>query len=127
MPIIISLFTFPHIPDFLLPMPELSSSYLATKFLPPYLRPNVVTRDRLLDALSLFPGTRLVLVSAPAGYGKTTLLADWRRVLLGQGVSVAWLELDESDNNQGRFLMGVLQTLIAALPGEPQVTPDQSK
>ena len=105
-------------------MPDPSSSYLATKYLPPYLRPDVVVRRRLVDALALYPGVRLALVSAPAGYGKSTLLACWRRELLEQGAAVAWLALDESDNDLGRFLKGMLQALIAALADEPEVTPD---
>ncbi|PDV97910.1 hypothetical protein A9Q02_16935 [Candidatus Chloroploca asiatica] len=49
----------------------------------------------------LLAGRKLTLISAPAGYGKTTLAADWARQT---GVALAWLALDEQDNEYGRFL-----------------------
>jgi len=57
---------------------------------------------------------RLVLVTAPAGFGKTTLLSQWRDVLINQGERVAWLTLDESDNDVRRFLIGVIRSLEMA-------------
>lgn len=53
-------------------------------------------------------GRKVILVSAPAGYGKTTLIAEW---LQGQEARAAWLSLDEADNDPARFLA----YLIAAL------------
>ena len=64
---------------------------LATKLTPPATRRSVVSRARLLRALdaTLEPGHRLTLVSAPAGFGKTTVVAEWcaRR-------EVAWVSVD---------------------------------
>lgn len=102
----------------------MSASYLPTKFLPPYLRPNMVHRNRLLEHLSLQPQTRLALVSAPAGYGKTTLLAAWRLALLEQGCAVAWLVLDDTDNDLQRFLKGISQALISAFQSQDAIAPD---
>ncbi|MGB0384752.1 MAG: LuxR C-terminal-related transcriptional regulator [Ardenticatenaceae bacterium] len=74
---------------------------LRTKFYIPTSRPELVSRRRLIERLNGGLGGRLTLVSAPAGFGKTTLLADWSR---GCERPFAWLSLDEGDNDVGRFL-----------------------
>ena len=76
---------------------------VATKLYVPRLRPGVVARPRLLDRLG---GGRLTLVSAPAGFGKTTLLASWL-AQAEDGRSVAWLSLDASDEDPASFWTGV--------------------
>jgi LuxR family maltose regulon positive regulatory protein len=83
---------------------------LTTKLYIPPPRPDVVPRPRLLRRLNegLRQGHRLTLVSAPAGFGKTTLLSEWVATC---GLSVAWLALDSGDNDPARFLA----YLIAAL------------
>jgi len=75
---------------------------LATKLFPPSRRADLVARPRLVDRLdsTLNRGHRLTLVSAPAGFGKTTLLADWATTQ----ERVGWLSLDEGDNALPRFL-----------------------
>ena len=74
---------------------------LQTKFYVPPVRSNLVPRQHLIERLDegLHLGHRLTLVSAPAGFGKTTLLSEWasRRF-------VDWLSLDEGDNDPTRFL-----------------------
>jgi LuxR family maltose regulon positive regulatory protein len=90
---------------------------LATKLYLPSLRPNRVSRPRLLERLNqgLLPGVRLVLVSAPAGFGKTTLASEWARA---SGLTTAWLSLDEADNDPVRFwhyAVAALQTVEPAL------------
>ena len=86
---------------------------LATKLFAPTPRSQVVLRPRLEDRLDdgLAAGARLTLVSAPPGFGKTTLIADWlaRRA----GDRVAWLSVDDGDNDLPRFLAH----LVAALDG----------
>jgi LuxR family maltose regulon positive regulatory protein len=85
-------------------MPDL---LLTTKLNIPPLRSETVTRSRLLERLNTgIPqnggfGRKLTLVSAPAGYGKTTLVLKW---LKNTDISVAWLTLDESDNDPRRFI-----------------------
>src|SRR5215217_8704115 len=64
-----------------------------------------------MDSLSRDPGRRLTLLSAPAGFGKTTLLNEWSRDQAQGGRSVAWVSLDEGDNDPVRFL----SYLVAAL------------
>jgi LuxR family maltose regulon positive regulatory protein len=86
----------------------MSFQLLQTKLCIPPPRPNLVPRPRLIRRLEegLSPGHRLVLVSAPAGFGKTTLLSEWIAVCgrLGPKVRFAWLSLDEGDNDPARFL-----------------------
>jgi LuxR family maltose regulon positive regulatory protein len=71
-----------------------------------------VTRTRLLDDLDRAPERSLVLVCAPPGYGKTSLLADWVRQRVP--TSSAWLTLDEDDNDPRRLWLGVLAALSAS-------------
>src|SRR5882762_3412170 len=72
----------------------------------PLPRPRLDSSCDVLDGI--FP---VVVVAAPAGYGKSTLMARWHARLLQRGVSCAWLSLDEDDNDAARFL----RHLIAAL------------
>lgn len=78
---------------------------LATKLYVPRSRPGVVHRARLIerlnDGLHRTPG--VLLISAAAGFGKTTLVSEWLATLTPE-VRVAWLSLDESDNDLTRFL-----------------------
>jgi LuxR family transcriptional regulator, maltose regulon positive regulatory protein len=83
---------------------------LATKLHVPGPRPGFVARPRLTGAL----GGGLVLVCAPAGFGKTALLADWLR---SGGRPVAWLSLDAGDNDPVRFWRHVVAALDGARPG----------
>ena len=77
------------------------SPLLASKLFVPQLRPNRVPRPRLVARLSQGLTGKLTLVSAPAGFGKTTLVADW---LQQAGWPFTWLSLDEGDNEPTRFL-----------------------
>ncbi len=77
---------------------------LTTKLRAPRTRPNLVARLRLREALAAGAGRTLTLVSAPAGFGKTTLLTEWSEDRSGGERSVAWVSLDESDNDPARFL-----------------------
>ena len=71
---------------------------LKTKILPPKQAVVVLKRARLLERLSAGRSRRVTLLEAPAGFGKTTLLAQWREQLLAEGVCVAWLTLDADDS-----------------------------
>src|SRR5215213_1582591 len=84
---------------------------VSTKLRPSQARAKLVARPRLLEILDQEPGRRLTLVSAPAGFGKTTLLNKWSQSRLGAEHFVAWLSLDEGDNDPTRFL----SYLVAAL------------
>ena len=87
---------------------------LATKLHLPRPQPGFVPRPRLAEALDEGLARRLVLVCAPAGFGKTALLADWA----GRGkLRVAWLSLDAGDNDPARFWRHVVAALDQACPG----------
>jgi len=86
------------------------TAVLATKFHVPFQRVGLVARPRLIEQLdtALHEGRKLTIISAPAGYGKTTLVGEWIATLVSkikkQKTQVAWLSLDEADNDSRRFL-----------------------
>ncbi len=91
-------------------MPE---ALLRTKLFIPSLRPNLVRRPRLIAQLnrSLRQDCKLTLISAPAGFGKSTLVSGW---FADSGVQAAWLSLDQGDNDPVRFwtyLIAAIQTV----------------
>ncbi|MBI5297078.1 MAG: LuxR family transcriptional regulator [Chloroflexi bacterium] len=88
----------------------MSTPILATKLYIPPPRAKIVIRPRLIEQLNegLSSGHKLSIISASAGFGKTTLVSEW---VVGCGRPVAWLSLDEGDNDITRFLT----YLIAAL------------
>jgi LuxR family maltose regulon positive regulatory protein len=80
-----------------------SDTLVSTKLRPSQARPNLVARPRLIAKLEREAGRKLTLISAPAGFGKTTLLGEW---VAGRSDerSVAWVSVDEADNDPARFL-----------------------
>ncbi|MFC2165951.1 LuxR C-terminal-related transcriptional regulator [Acidobacteriota bacterium] len=82
--------------------------FLTTKIYVPQLRPALVPRPRLIKRLSEGMEHKFVLVSAPAGFGKTTLLSDWARQ---DKFPVAWFSIDSSDNNPVLFYSYVIAAL----------------
>ncbi|MGZ6316620.1 MAG: LuxR C-terminal-related transcriptional regulator [Anaerolineales bacterium] len=93
----------------------MSVSLLSTKFYVPSARAPGVSRPCLIERLNegLSASGKLTLISAPAGFGKTTLVSEW---IAGCGRPVAWLSLDEGDNDPARFLtylIAALQTILA--------------
>ena len=87
---------------------------LATKLHIPRARPGVVTRARLVEELDAGLDHDLTLVVAPAGYGKSTAVAQWTR---GLAMPVAWLSLDGQDNDPMRFWRHVLAALDTVRSG----------
>ena len=116
----------------------MSIQLLSTKFNIPALRSGLVSRSRLLDRLDtglLQDGKferKLTLVSAPAGYGKTTLVIEGIRRI---GLPIAWLSLDEADNDPRRFITYLIAALqrvddnvgrdTIAMLQSPQPPPDE--
>jgi LuxR family maltose regulon positive regulatory protein len=86
---------------------------LETKLMPPRVRSELVVRDKLLAVLREGGSRRLTLLAAPPGFGKTTLLAEWA----AEGAPVAWLSLDENDNDPARFFAHVIGALRTVAPG----------
>ena len=111
----------------------MSTTILATKLYIPPPRAKIVFRPRLIEWLNegLRSGRKLTIISAAAGFGKTTLVSEW---VADCGRPVAWLSLDEGDNDPVRFISylvaalqsikaGIGEDLLAALqsPQPPQV------
>ena len=86
---------------------------LATKLYLPSPWPNGVVRTRLLHLLDGGSAARLILLSAPAGYGKTTLLAEWAR---HSGAATAWLSLDDGDNDPLHFMQHFIAAIQTCFP-----------
>jgi len=112
----------------------MTAELLATKLMVPLPPPHAVTRTRLVDMIEAgVPATRLTVVATPAGYGKTTLLAQWAR---STSLAVAWLTVDQDDNDPDRFLRCLLhawatlrpdvrQSRLGVLLGSPQPDRDE--
>ncbi len=91
----------------------MATTLLSTKWHIPPVRPERVARPHLIERLNAVLQAKLTLVSAPAGFGKTTLISEWAAAC---PCPVAWLSLDESDNDPARFsayLIAALQPLGA--------------
>src|SRR6266571_8309124 len=86
---------------------------LATKLYIPPLRPNVVSRPRLLERLNEGLHGKLTLISAPAGFGKTTLVSEW---VAGCDRQVAWLSLDKGESDPTLFLTYLVAALWTIAP-----------
>jgi LuxR family maltose regulon positive regulatory protein len=92
-----------------------SDALVTTKVRLPRSRPELVPRPRLREALVRYEGRKLTLVSAPAGFGKTTLLSEWLEDRSRDGRSVAWLSLEKADNDPARFLAYLVRALRSDL------------
>ena len=89
---------------------------IETKLRPPVLRTGLVERERLIKALDGALATRLTVLTAPAGFGKSTLLGQWISVLRERDAAVAWLALDQGDDEIGRFLSYLVAAIRRADP-----------
>jgi len=100
---------------------------LATKLYIPSHRPVTVQRPCLIERLNegLALGCKLTLISAPAGFGKTTLISEW---IASCGKPVTWLSLDEGDSDPARFIAYLVKALQTIKPntGEGLLTALQS-
>src|SRR5574337_1877368 len=90
---------------------------VSTKYRPPRRpRRRQVLRSRLVDTLRAGGGRLLTVIHAPAGYGKTTLAAQWAEVLTKDGVKIAWLTVDDNDNNLLWFLTNLVRAIQRVNP-----------
>ncbi len=94
---------------------SMAAPVLATKLYIPPPPPKVVVRTRLIERLNegLSAGGKLTLISAPAGFGKTTLVSEW---ITGSDRQVAWLSLDKGDSDLTRFLTYLIAALQTVAP-----------
>ena len=88
---------------------------LATKLFIPSTGPELVSRPRLVERLNEGVHRRLSLISAPAGFGKTTLVSEWTATA---GRPVVWLSLDEGDSDPARFKSMGGRFKSPVIPGE---------
>ena len=95
----------------------MASPLLETKLYVPRRRRDLVARRRLSERLSRAVESKLTLVSAPAGFGKTTLLTEWLAAAPADGPAAAWLSLDQRDNDPALFWTYLVAALRAAAPG----------
>jgi len=96
---------------------------LTTKLYIPHTRPELVSRLRLTEMLNDGLHRKLTLVSAPAGFGKTTLISEWVQAVCKSDphVATAWLTLDDGDNDRVRFLTYFISTLDQAVGIETSI------
>ncbi|KJK16805.1 LuxR C-terminal-related transcriptional regulator [Pseudomonas sp. NPDC087612] len=91
---------------------------VSTKFAPPRIGTQTILRQRLLEELRSMAQSRVGLITGSPGFGKTTLLAQWRQSMMRSGAEVAWLSLSADDKHLAIFfayLRGALQRLGIAL------------
>ncbi|MEQ8676251.1 MAG: LuxR C-terminal-related transcriptional regulator [Aggregatilineales bacterium] len=96
----------------------MSTQILATKLYTPSVRPGSVLRPRLIDRLNAGLRGKLTLISAPAGFGKTTLVTEW---INSDDLQVTWMSLDEGDSDPICFLTYIVAALQTI---EPEIGKD---
>ena len=94
----------------------MSAPTLLTKLFIPAKRPELVSRSHLIEQLDHGFHNKLTLISAPAGFGKTTLVTEWLDSLQSKAekespTKIAWFSLDEGDNDPIRFLTYLITAL----------------
>lgn len=101
----------------------MSTPILATKLYIPPPRAKIVLRPRLIERLNegLSSGRKLTIISASAGFGKTTLVSEW---VAGCERPTAWLSLDENNNDPARFLIYLISALQKISPNLGAGLPD---
>ncbi|MBC8735925.1 LuxR family transcriptional regulator [Paraburkholderia sp. UCT31] len=85
--------------------------FLATKVFPPRLPAGLIDRPRLVSLAEQTENSRLTVIKAPAGYGKTSLALTWLSRLRASGAQIAWLALDSEDDEPARFFHHVARAL----------------
>jgi ATP/maltotriose-dependent transcriptional regulator MalT len=88
----------------------------ATRFQRPVSTKALVDRARLIDVLREGQSKKLTVIHGPTGFGKSTLAAQWAKLLTAEGVAVAWLTVDHDDNNVVWFLSHLIEAIRAVTP-----------
>src|SRR6056297_1913923 len=90
------------------PSATMHDEVLQTKINPPPLRGRIITRARLLDRLEASKDQKLILITAPAGFGKSTLLNEWSAA---RAEPISWFSIDSSDNDPKAFWMHLISAI----------------
>ncbi len=88
----------------------------ATRFRPPTPGRALVRRDRLIEQMRAGRSRKLTVIHGPTGFGKSTLASQWCDLLTAEGVTVAWLTVDNDDNNLVWFLSHLIEAIRAVRP-----------
>lgn len=88
----------------------------ATRFRLPATNRALVDRNRLIEILRAGQDKKLTVIHGPTGFGKSTLAAQWAKLLAADGVSVAWLTVDHDDNNLVWFLSHLIEAIRTVTP-----------
>jgi LuxR family maltose regulon positive regulatory protein len=88
--------------------------HMRHKITPPVTSQYAIERTRILGRIQQFAGTKVVLVHAPAGYGKTTTLVQLHRQLTARAIDCAWVQLDVADNDVSCFASSLQRALVSA-------------
>jgi LuxR family maltose regulon positive regulatory protein len=88
-----------------------------SKFIPRPTGPNQLVRQKLLSLLQQNERAKLVLIHAPAGFGKTTLMVQWHEHLVAAGQATGWITIDPEDNDAGRFSVNLRHALLPDVGG----------
>jgi len=91
---------------------------IRSKFMAPVSPPQLVSRPRIVDRVFQAVGAKLILVRAPAGFGKTTLMLELKERYERDGANTAWLHLDDADNDVARLLACLEEGLQGLLSGD---------
>src|SRR2546423_14863685 len=89
------------------PAGSVERQLLSAKLTAPAALPRQVVRQAMVDAACTASGVKLVLLRAPAGFGKSTVMLQCRDRLQAAGVTTGWLTVDRADNDASRFLAGL--------------------
>ncbi len=89
---------------------------MKTKCIPPIARFRMIGRQNLLETIQPDRPPKLTLVAAPAGFGKTTLLIQWREYLIREGVTAPWLSLRADDRSSVVFLRDIVESIQFVIP-----------
>lgn len=99
---------------------KIAAMLIETKLRPPVLKSDLIARPRLLRQLDGALAARLAVLSAPPGFGKSTLLGQWIAALRERDAAIGWLALDRDDDEIGRFLTYLVAAIRRA---DPQIAP----
>ncbi|MGV9800467.1 protein kinase domain-containing protein [Mycobacterium sp. NPDC003449] len=108
--------TAPGTPSTGYPVRTMTPPAPATRFQRPVSNRALVERARLIEALRAQRAKKLTVIHGPTGFGKSTLAAQWAKLLSAEGVAVAWLTVDHDDNNVVWFLSHLIEAIRAVTP-----------